>query len=31
MRLSAEVIDLSRLDLGDDVYEVRAVAEIAIV
>lgn len=31
MRLSAEVVDLGRLDLGDDVYEVCAVAEIAIV
>jgi len=31
MRLGAEVINFCRLDLGDDVHEVGAVAEIAIV
>ena len=30
VRLSAEVVDLSRLDLGDDVYEVCAVAQITV-
>jgi hypothetical protein len=29
--LSAEVIDLGRLDLCDDVDEIRAVAQVAVV
>ena len=31
VRLSTEVVDLSRLDLGDNVHEVGAVAQIAVV
>ena len=30
VRLSTEVVDLSRLDLGDNVHEVGAVAQITI-
>ena len=30
VRLSTEVVDLSRLDLGNNVHEVGAVAQIAI-
>ena len=31
VRLCAEVVDLRRLDLGDDVHEVGAVAQVAVV
>lgn len=31
VRLSTEVVDFSRLDLGEDVHEVGAVAQVTIV